>query len=73
MDTLTGDVMCGPESAARNYVGLWMPGWTLASLRYSCVKTTKQHGTHSLYVGRVLNLDVNQDRHLYVREIESSD
>jgi hypothetical protein len=70
-DLMTGSVMCAPLDAARNYAGLWMPGYKVKAIRYSCVKVTKADGCHSLFVATAWNESTKDERILYVREIEA--
>ena len=68
-DVLTGNWSVGPWDAAKNYAGLWLPGYRVVSCRYVQVQDTEKFGLHTLYKAELVNSDQSFSAVLYVREL----
>ena len=68
-DTMTGNAFVGPYDAAKNYAGLYLPGYSMISVTFQKVQDTKAHGLHSLYKAQLINHERRLGADLYVREL----
>lgn len=71
-DTLTGNYSVNAHDAAKNYIGLYLPGYALASCRFVKVQETEKHGLHSLWKAEAYNQDQSRGVALFVRELSTS-
>ncbi len=68
-DTLTGNYCVAAYDAAKNYVSLYLPGYTLISCRYVKVQNTEKHGLHTLWRAEAHNHETQTGAILWVREL----
>ena len=68
-DTLTGGYFVAAYDAAKNYVGLYLTGYTLVSCTYSRIQDTEKHGLHTLWRAEAVNHDTQMGAVIWVREL----
>lgn len=68
-DTLTGNFHVAAYDAAKNYLGLYLPGFTMISCRYVKVQNTEKHGLHTLWKAEAINHETQMGEVIWVREL----